>query len=98
MDMSFQLCSRCKKMASWGRSQLTNVTLGSRIHGSCCDGCMKHIAEKVDEMMNEIPIPEALQPYLLRPDPPKTENCPACAGIEGDRHIDGCPMKNFLQG
>jgi hypothetical protein len=91
MNLSFSLCSRCKMMAQFSRVSLCHITIESRIYGAVCEKCRKYISDKVEEMMNEIPIPEALQPYLIQ------AQCPACAGLSDVRHIDGCPHKNFLE-
>jgi hypothetical protein len=79
-------------MAQFSRVSLCHITIESRVYGAVCEKCRKYISDKVEEMMNEIPIPEALQPYLIQPTP----QCPACTGLTG-KHIDGCPHKNFLE-
>ncbi len=94
MNLSFSLCSRCKKIANLRSNQLVCVSIENRIYGWVCEECRKYIEEKVEGIMNEIPIPAALQPYLIQTPP----YCAACQlGFPYEAHADGCPEKNFLR-
>jgi len=93
MNLSFSLCSCCKRAANFGHSQLVHITIESRVYGAVCNDCRKYISDKFEEMMNEIPIPEVLQPYLIQPDKMRCEECKRIKG-----HEDGCSQKNFLEG
>lgn len=89
MNLWFSLCSRCKGLLSHHNPSFS-ITLDSRVYGTVCSNCLRHIAEQVTLMMTEIPIPEALKPYLIPP-----SQCPACLKEGG--HRDGCPEKNMME-
>lgn len=93
-DLSFRLCSRCKKMANHPHASLVMVQIENRIYGQVCSDCQGHISKKVEEMMNEFPIPEVLQPYLIKPKP-KVSELPEDCTCGMDPHAEGCLHINY---